>query len=121
MVGRLRDRITASATTAAEKGARDEVRKVMERLLQPVVEKAMANGVEVNVEGPGGIVLLSIRLRIPDEEGGLSSADKEALWRVHAILSAHPSKEQRVDAILAMEQILDRQPLTVSQKNQIGA
>lgn len=113
----LGKRITAAATAAAEKGARDEVRKVMERLLQPVVEKAMAKGVEVSAKGPGGIVLGSICLRIPDVAGGISEGDRDDLRELVGILVAPPNDEERESAIRAIAEILNGEPKIAGSKS----
>lgn len=69
-------KIRAAATKAAEDGARDEVR----RQLQPVVDRLVAliakmeaNGLEAGARGPGGLDVGSIWLKIPGEPDATES------------------------------------------------
>ena len=109
----FRNKVTSAATIAAERGARDEVRKAMERLLQPVVEKAMGNGVEVSAKGPGGIVLGSIRLRVPDVAGGISGADVGTLLELLDEVDGYIAEGENAPAILAMREILNGEPIQI--------
>lgn len=99
---------------AAEKGARDEVRRemrpVMNRLVK-LVEKAEANGLVAGAKGPAGVNLGEIYLKIPDVAGGISAVDVATLRTLLDVLIANSTDDGRGSAIAGMCEILNEKPL----------
>lgn len=81
---------------AAEKGARDEVRRemrpVMNRLVK-LVEKAEANGLVAGAKGPAGVPLGEIYLKIPDVADGIPAGDLDDLRELVEILAGEPDQD----------------------------
>lgn len=104
----LGKRITAAATAAAEKGARDEVRRqmkpVMDRLVK-LVEKAETNGLVAGAKGPGGTVLGSIWLKIPGQ--GVPADAIGDLRRLTQLLADSRDVAERADTLATILEILD--------------